>query len=424
MPTLPYNDRSLRNAPAINGKRTKYSIEGKRGLFLIVSVVNEQPSRTWYVRYQTGKGSSRRQAMTLIGDFGHYSPAQAWDRASDIIRNAHSAAPKLDTGGVEAGSKTFDAVYREWMDRPDRRRSLRPRSREEYERIYRRHVQPHFGDTLIADVAKPQIADAVEKVRRQLTADGNRGLQATKALSLIFSVCEHALNKDYIARNPARGLTAPVPHENPNGKQHRPPTNDELKRLWHAAPQHMPAQFAHAFKLTVLIGKRISEVVGIEKHEIRDNGTTLFIPASREGNKAREDQMVPLPSLAAKILAEAAAASGQSPFVFQARSIVHKATGRSALSAAFRELSDAAQVAAAVRFHDLRGLINDQMSALGVPQEYRSHILHHTGDTRASLANSTYSTYDFLPEKRRALELWETRLLEIVEGRPASGARW
>ena len=35
-----------------------------------------------------------------------------------------------------------------------------------------------------------------------------------------------------------------------------------------------------------------------------------------------------------------------------------------------------------------------------------------------------YDQRDYLAEKRRALEMWERRLMEIVEGRPASGDRW
>ena len=41
---------------------------------------------------------------------------------------------------------------------------------------------------------------------------------------------------------------------------------------------------------------------------------------------------------------------------------------------------------------------------------------HSTGDR--------YDQHDYLAEKRRALELWERRLIEIVEGHPASGERW
>ena len=97
---------------------------------------------------------------------------------------------------------------------------------------------------------------------------------------------------------------------------------------------------------------------------------------------------------------------------------------RHAPSGAFAGLRAKLGISGSVRFHDSRGLITDQMAKIGVPSEYTSHVLHHTGDTRASLADSVYSTYDYEPQKRRALELWERRLLEIVEGRPASGEKW
>ena len=76
-----------------------------------------------------------------------------------------------------------------------------------------------------------------------------------------------------------------------------------------------------------------------------------------------------------------------------------------------------------MRFHDFRGLINDQMAALGVPVELRSRTLHHTGDLQ-QLANTVYSAFDFMPERLKALELWERRLIEIVEAREPSGLRW
>lgn len=40
------------------------------------------------------------------------------------------------------------------------------------------------------------------------------------------------------------------------------------------------------------------------------------------------------------------------------------------------------------------------------------------------LANTVYSAYDFLPERLRALELWEAGLSEIVEQRKPANLRW
>jgi hypothetical protein len=43
---------------------------------------------------------------------------------------------------------------------------------------------------------------------------------------------------------------------------------------------------------------------------------------------------------------------------------------------------------------------------------------------RATLAAKSYSTYDHMVEKRRALEMWERRLLAIVEGQELPSERW
>ncbi len=133
---------------------------------------------------------------------------------------------------------------------------------------------------------------------------------------------------------------------------------------------------------------------------------------------------MPLPPLATSILLDQITASGASPHLFPAKGRPQTPTMRHAPSQAFADLRTKLGIDDAVRFHDARGLISDQMAKIGVPSEYRSHVLHHTGDTRASLANSVYSTYDYEPQKRRALELWELRLVEIIEGRAASGERW
>jgi integrase len=165
-------------------------------------------------------------------------------------------------------------------------------------------------------------------------------------------------------------------------------------------------------------------MIGARKSEVDLVNMWWLIPGDREGNKGRNDHLVPLPPLAAQILQDAIKASGKSPFVFPSAPDAETPILRNVPSQGFRKLCDKLGVGATTRFHDARGLINDRMSFLRVPREYRSHVLNHTSDIKATLADATYSTYDFADEKRRALLLWEQRLLEIVEGRPASGLKW
>lgn len=254
---------------------------------------------------------------------------------------------------------------------------------------------------------------------------GFRGTQATKALKLIYSLGEYAVDKNFVARNPARGIDPPVPVDNPEGKQHRPPTDDELRRIWLEAPEHMNAQLVRVLRLNLLLGKRVSELVEALKAELSLSADpSWFIPGYRTGNKGREDQIVPLPPLAVSVFKEACAASGSSPYIFQARSTDDKPMSRHTPSQSFTEFRRSIGIEDKVRFLDARGLINDQLAKLKVPREYRSHILHHTSDMRGTLAEAVYSTYDYADEKRRALRLWSLRLQEIVRGGRRRELHW
>jgi Phage integrase family len=410
-------------AAAMRGDRAVHRIDGVKGLHLEVLGGGRA---SWRLRYQPAKDKGQRW-MTL-GDARSLEFGKVMERAYELMGQLRLNG--IDPKRVEPtplAPPTLNDVFVAWLGRPSRKRALRDRTREHYEQVFRRHVQPRLGRTLITMISATDIKAATEDIRLATTnaERGYRGTQATKALKIIHSVCAYACEVNLIDRNPARGIAPPVPIENPTGKQHRPPTDKELSALWNEAPRHMNAQSVRLVRLAMLVGKRVSEMVEARKTElVLDRQPHWFIPGTRTGNKSGEDQIVPLAPLACWILKEACADSPSSPFIFQARSLDHKPMSRHTPSQAFLELRRAVGIEDRVRFHDARGLINDQMSKLRVPREYRSHILHHTGDMRATLADATYSTYDFSDEKRRALRLWSLRLQEIVRGRKPRGLRW
>jgi integrase len=424
----------------LKGEPAVYQIAGVPGLHLAVLGGGRG---SWRIRYRPRRGEAQR--WHTIGDAQTIELGDAITKAHELLAGLQldGLDPRADLDRQAAAKLTFADVYKEWLDHPGRKRKLRDRTRGEYERLFKNHIERNkFGETKIALLDKATVKEKLETIRKASTDDalGHRGLQASKALQIIRSVCRYALTKEYCDRDATFGIERPVPNKNPAGRQNRPPTNDELRALWIGAdgvrPKsrrvYMGPKTRRAFKLAVLLGKRISEIVGARKTEVEFGpNANLFIPGSREGNKSREDQRVPLPPLAQKLLQEAIATSTGSPFLFPGDTTKRTkekkgeiCMSRHTPSHALRELRTDLSIAENVRLHDMRGLIVDQLAAMGVPSEYRSHLMHHTGDMRATLANQDYSTYDFLPEKRRALELWEKRLLEIIEDRKPSGLRW
>ena len=426
---------------AIDSRRTHYTFEGVEGLVLDCLANGK---RLWKVRYDiTLEGRRVSRKMTLgtldLEAMRHakqdgldlLTPGAAKDRALIALSKARAGSdPWLEGKNaktfVPESVVTFGAAFAQWLDDPSRAKVLRPRSRVEYVRIFERHIKARLGRIDIKQLDRATISQAIDEIRAATTDPerGHRGLQATKALTVIHAVCEWTTGKAFTTYNVARGIKRPVPVANPNGKANRPLSEEELKQVWTEAPSHLATQIVRVLKLALLLGKRVSEIAGARKSEVSLDTARWLIPATREGNKSRHDHLVPLPPIAVEIFREAIEASKFSDYVFPARMKDDRPMSRHTPSQAFAEFRTKLGISDRVRFHDARGLINDQMSNLEVPSEYRSHVLNHTGDMRATLASTTYSTYDFEPQKRKALELWALRLLEIVDGRAKSGLRW
>jgi len=327
---------------------------------------------------------------------------------------------------VQDSALTFGEAFRKWVEEHHPEGALKLRTRNYYLDLYCLHVAPRLGQYSLGDTDKALLKHAVAEIQAASTdpQKNHRGLQATKALDLVRQVLQWAEDNDHVSHNVARGIRAPVPKKNPAGKCSRPLTEEKLRRVWDAAPNYCWMRSALVIRLSFVIGKRLSEIVGALKSEICLENKTMLIPGHRVGNKSNKDEVVPLPELAVSIFAEAMVDSGDSVFVFPGRFNHKKHMDRGTPSGYLQDLLAHLGIGDRIRFHDSRGLINDQMAMMQICTEYRSQVLHHTGDMRGSLANDTYSTYDFVAEKREALELWEKRLLEIIEGREPTSLNW
>ena len=74
--------------------------------------------------------------------------------------------------------------------------------------------------------------------------------------------------------------------------------------------------------------------------------------------------------------------------------------------------SDSVQIAD-WRIHDLRRTGATNLQALGIPIEVTEAVLNHISGTRAGVAG-IYNRYKYEPEKRLALEAWDSRLQEML----------
>lgn len=414
------------NALVVKSKlkeRGVYTVDKHPGLHL---ASRGDGTGSWRVKYRP-PGSKVQRWYTVTNDAKNASFDSVLEAKDKFLADLkhQKVDPKAvleEKAKVEAvAGITYDAAFTEWLDHPGRKRALSKRTREEYEGVHARHVKSRIGATPLTKLTRQSLEKSLRAIY-DATNDpksGQRGLQATKAYQNIRSVLEWAVDREYIPANPLRKVAWLPAKSNPAGKQSRAMTDAELRQLWKCAPAVMSAAEWRVLRLAILIGRRVSEIAGAERSDAHLDADPpyLFIPAGREGNKAKQDDAVPLPRLAREIIREALAAGeeGQPLFV--------GAATRWTASAALRDFRRDHDWPGQVRMHDSRTLINDHMARLGVPTELRSRTLHHTGDLR-QLANTVYSSFDHMPERYRALRLWQARLINVVTGGRFRALRW
>jgi integrase len=67
--------------------------------------------------------------------------------------------------------------------------------------------------------------------------------------------------------------------------------------------------------------------------------------------------------------------------------------------------------------HDLRRTAATMMEEIGISPFIVGHVLNHVSVTKATVTSKVYARYDYMHEKRQALDMWADRLAGIFEGK-------
>jgi integrase len=155
------------------------------------------------------------------------------------------------------------------------------------------------------------------------------------------------------------------------------------------------------------IPERRNEIAEMTWYEVDlDNALWVIPPERMTGDAAHE---VPLPPMAIDVLTSLPRWTG--PFVFST-------TGGERPIGGFSKMKlrvDAAmkEPIAPWRFHDLRRTMRTGLGALPVPNNVAELCIAHVQPG----LHRVYDRHSYRDEKRRAFELWATRVAEIVEPR-------
>ncbi len=406
----------------------------------------------WCFRYRTLDGRQRRLTLGVFSpgddeideDEPKADPRPLTLKAAR--RKARQARAVVENGADPAAEKrkakeaakaevlrTFDDLAQAYLKacetgqwKPKGRRK-RERTIKDERAILRRHVTPTLGKLPIGEVTRA----GVKRLLRTMAAKGI-GAQTNRAHAVIRQVFSWAITEERVETNPATGFD-PIATETARA---RVISDDELKALWAAIqaprgvriwveddeprPLYLSRPVAISLQLAALLLQRRAEVVGMRRSELNLPEKTWLIPPER--TKSGRPHLVPLTARAVELIEEALKLAdfgreAPSGCVFPGRRETGKSMRPDSVTHALADVALACGIEG-ITVHDLRRTGASAMASerLGLPPFIISKVLGHTADTggAAAVTLTHYAVYDFVPEKRRALEAWEDLLLGVV----------
>jgi integrase len=319
-------------------------------------------AQSFILNYRTKVGRERR---ITIGGFPSWKASAARQKALQLRQD-------IDEGGDPLGDLE-DAraapTVAELCDRFEAEHVVRKRksTADDYRRMLRIHVRPHFGKhTKVDDVSFTD----VDALHRKITKAGYP-YQANRCVAVLSKMFSLAIRWKMRADNPAKGI-----ERNQEYERRRYLTADELARLLKALTESADQQSASAIRLLLLTGARRGEVLSMRWGELDLTKGTWSKPPS--STKQKEAHQVPLSAPACQLLAEMAeqqtSKRGLPEFVFPG-------TGEAGhvrdIKRTWGTLCRNAQLAN-LRIHDLRHSFASQLASGGASLPLIGALLGHS----------------------------------------------
>jgi integrase len=274
------------------------------------------------------------------------------------------------------------------------------------ESTFRRLVKPAIGGKGVVEITKDEIIGMRQRIGKSAgPVAADRTFAYFRAAMRWFANGRQGGDAFDVRKLAIERLTSPKDRE-----RQRCLSPAEIKIIW---PRLEAAgTFGALCKVLLLTGQRRSEVAGMRRQELIEDGL-WEIPAERF--KGKRPHAVPLSAAVATIITAQLKASGcDYPFPSSADTPF---TGFGKAKAALDKAVLAAKAEIAPwTLHDLRRTARTLMSEIGVRAEIAEHVLGHALGTLAR----TYDRHGFLAEKRDALDRLATRIDRIVNPPPSN----
>ncbi|MDP4006684.1 site-specific integrase [Methylobacterium sp. NEAU K] len=383
------------------------------GLYFII-----QPSgaKSWAVRYRHG---GRTRKLTL-GAYPALDLAKARTEGRAALQSVSLGQDPMTERKVVSPPPTHDligSVMDGFIERHVKPRN-RPRTAEETIRILRTKVQPVWDGRKIQDIGRRDVIDLLDGI-----VDAGTPIAANRTLAALSKLFNWAAERGIVEASPCVRVRAPAIETS----RDRVLSEGEIRLLWRACDV-IGWPFGPFVQILLLTAQRRDEVAKMRRAELREDGTLWVIPAERAKNGWIHD--VPLSAKVQAILASMPRIAGRAGYVISTKGssgISGYAKAKIRLDNAMRTLARADAEAGgsdpesinieAWRLHDLRRTAASGMAQLGTNPHVIEAVLNHRSGTISGVA-AIYNRYQYLAEKRTALDGWAAYVDTILGGKP------
>ena len=303
----------------------------------------------------------------------------------------------------KAKENSFTAVAEKYI----KRHVLKLRRADIVAREIRQELIARWGTRPVTTIVSADLRELVDEITDGVNRKRPAPVQAARVYSHAAALFNWAVGRDIIERSPCEKLKLSALTEK-RKKRRRVLSADELRALW-AASERLGYPFRDFVRTLALTGIRRREVAQARWSEINLDAGLWEIPADRM--KMDEPFVVPLVPEVVELL-KALPRFSQGDFVFSTTGGQKPISGFSKMKRRLDALV-AEELGAELQpwcLHDIRRSFRTNLSALPITEEVRERLLAHAQDE----LSATYDRYSYLDEKRRALELWTARLLDMV----------
>jgi integrase len=385
--------------------------------------VSSSGHKAWFLFYRSN-GVQRRYIIATFGMMPKVEAAR--DAAREILREvargndpatakaARKSAPPVDAPPLPV-VQTVNWLANEFIERYARPKN---KSWAGTQRTLALHVLPVWGNRAVRDLTKqdvhalldavvdganhtpsvpaPADKDKAKPVKSRRAVGGPSA--ANHVLAAVRKLLNWATMRGIIDSSPAAGVQPPSP------KVERDHTlaDDELAKLYHTARREggIAGAFVRALTLTA---QRRTEVASMRWVDLDLESRVWELPP--ETTKNARAHVVPLSN---QMVALLTGLPRTGPFVFSSTRGERPLSGYSKVKSRMDRLSGVG----AWRYHDLRRTAATGMTRhLKVPRSTVGLVLNHseTGVTKI------YDRYDYLDEKRAALDAWGERVEKLAK---------